>query len=1001
MDEMQNHFFLSTLCPPTAVTHSVVSQMTQTHKILVVSKFNILEFYQINTEGLLFLVSKRYPSKIEVLLKYKPVKDEDEYIIVVTASVQIDVIKLTTNLHVVSSGFLSDPFGRLSFYGMKAVVSPNGQYLLLHIYEQLIKFVKLPQRPSDKIFATNSKISINRIIDFSFCTIADQETVVFLHENSRDTRHVNTYIIDDHQNFVKSTFSQPNVGSSTRLVLGLPNGVNGVLVISDETACYFTGTGDHVLVNVGKNRITTTTFLNKDMVILTDSNTGCHLLKLKVCVENSVSEILYSVLPSTESVAQTVSVIGGDIIFFGSSSGKSYLMRVSGEIFETWENCGPITDLKKIENKENYVINCNGGGQECLGVIFKGSGVKELGSTSLEHVRKIHVSTNGRKEVIYTSGETQRVFEASYTKSGVQIKERETFDLDEVYGSGQILEDFYVVTKCGVFVRKEEKYTPIYTSRTHQLTHCKLTKTAIYFIEESVVYRMDKNREIFKLCGLTEQATCIDVDQKIVVGLWSCDVLILSLTGCIEKTLKMRDISRSVLQLANKLYVAFDEKLEVYEFSGLPGVIPEQVENTETLSFPSSQSTKLKLVHDVIFVISDQGYTLQSSGLVPLAVEDMTDISETHIGTNGVIISTTRGLVIGELEPLTRLSVKKKSSGEQNGRIGVSGLHGILVGKKVQLFNLIDGASYPSEFLLLSCDEEICMCVETISEHLYVIGTAIIKENEVEPTVGRLLVAEEVDGKLVLKCTHEFEGAVYAIKKFKQHVLALINRHLHVMDITNESVLPRNIIELNMIGVCMEVLGDYIIVGDFMKSVTVFVCKSDDLSQTEKAWTDIAVSWVNAVGCIENGDSNKFVSCDVDGNVKIFVKGGEERWYIEDLLKCVGKIHVCECINFVEKSLYKGVTLGGVSGALYNISCLSDNDYQILKKAQDMLVKDNWRQFVGTKTKEVMTNFIDGDKIETILDWPLERQTSFCKKIGVDRSTFVGCIKKIFSDIFQ
>ena len=158
---IQSHYFMmNTLIDSTAVEHSIIATLTNNEKYLIVSKLNILEIYLINHTGLNLIIKKKYATRIELLEKYKPSKDLNDYVVVITASAEIEIIKMTTmSLVIIANGNIKDQFGRNAFFGIKSVVSPDNRILVVNLCEQLLKIIQLPQYPKDKLIASNIKIN--------------------------------------------------------------------------------------------------------------------------------------------------------------------------------------------------------------------------------------------------------------------------------------------------------------------------------------------------------------------------------------------------------------------------------------------------------------------------------------------------------------------------------------------------------------------------------------------------------------------------------------------------------------------------------------------------------------------------------------------------------------------------------------------------------------------------------------------------------------------------
>ena len=119
------------------------------------------------------------------------------------------------------------------------------------------------------------------------------------------------------------------------------------------------------------------------------------------------------------------------------------------------------------------------------------------------------------------------------------------------------------------------------------------------------------------------------------------------------------------------------------------------------------------------------------------------------------------------------------------------------------------------------------------STNFIVVGTAEALPHETEPSQGRILVFEIVDRKLRLAAEKEVKGAVYTLKAFNGKLLAGINSKIELFrmaeaegggkELTTECSHRGHILVLYL-----EAKGDFILLGDLMRSMTLLTYKPVD-----------------------------------------------------------------------------------------------------------------------------------------------------------------------------
>ncbi|KAF0690909.1 hypothetical protein As57867_017711, partial [Aphanomyces stellatus] len=284
----------------------------------------------------------------------------------------------------------------------------------------------------------------------------------------------------------------------------------------------------------------------------------------------------------------------------------------------------------------------------------------------------------------------------------------------------------------------------------------------------------------------------------------------------------------------------------------------------------------------------------------------------------------------------------------------------------------------------------VCLTFDGHTPPYYVVGTAYVHEEESEPHQGRILVLSVNQGKLQLVAEKEVKGAVYCLNAFQGKLLAGINSktQLYKWSETDE-------VEKELVAECghhghtlvlyMESRGDFVAIGDLMKSISLLSYKALDGSLEEVA-KDLNSNWMSAIDIL---DDDHFIGSETDFNLFCVERQSgattdEER----SRLECVSEFHIGEFVNrFRHGSLVMqqpgtppGASLlfGTVSGMIGCILPLDNAQYTFLRRVETALNKvikgiggllhKDWRMYESKRTVSEARGFIDGDLIEGYLD---------------------------------
>ncbi|KAF3778191.1 DNA damage-binding protein 1 [Nymphaea thermarum] len=289
----------------------------------------------------------------------------------------------------------------------------------------------------------------------------------------------------------------------------------------------------------------------------------------------------------------------------------------------------------------------------------------------------------------------------------------------------------------------------------------------------------------------------------------------------------------------------------------------------------------------------------------------------------------------------------------------------------------------------------------------YCVGTAYVLPEENEPSKGRILVFTVEDGKLQLITEKETKGAVYTLNAFNGKLLAAINQKIQLYKWTlrddgSRELQSESTHHGHIVALYVQTRGDFIIVGDLMKSISLLIYKHEE-GAIEECARDYGANWMTAVEILDDdiylGAENNFNIFTVRKNMDAATD--EER----SRLEVVGEYHLGEFVNrFRHGSLVMRmpdsdsgniptVIFATINGVIGVIASLPHDQYLFLEKLQMNLNKvikgvgglshEQWRSFCNEKKVSEPRNFLDGDLIESFLDLNRNRMEEMSTAMAV------------------
>merc|ERR1711871_1097461 len=173
----------------------------------------------------------------------------------------------------------------------------------------------------------------------------------------------------------------------------------------------------------------------------------------------------------------------------------------------------------------------------------------------------------------------------------------------------------------------------------------------------------------------------------------------------------------------------------------------------------------------------------------------------------------------------------------------------------------------------LSC---IATQLKDDEREFFIVGTGISLPEEPEPKDGRILVFVVTEGKLELVAESAVKGAVYDLEGFNGHLLAAVNSRIWLFKwVAIEDSLwelkPECSHHGHILALFVKSRGDFIVVGDIMKSVSLLIYKPEEQTIEEIA-KDCNSNWITSIGVL---DDDTFLAAENSCNIFMLKKNAD------------------------------------------------------------------------------------------------------------------------------
>ncbi|KAL2494428.1 DNA damage-binding protein 1a [Forsythia ovata] len=1056
--------YVVTAHKPTNVTHSCVGNFTGPQELnLIIAKCTRIEIHLLMPQGLQPMLDLPIYGRIATLELFRPHGETQDLLFIATERYKFCVLQWDAEAAEVitrAMGDVSDRIGRPTDNGQIGIIDPDCRLIGLHLYDGLFKVIPFDNKGQLKE-AFNIRLEELQVLDIKFLYGCPKPTIVVLYQDNKDARHVKTYEVSlKDKDFVEGPWSQNNLDNGADLLIPVPPPLCGVLIIGEETIVYCSASAFKAIpIRPSITRAYGRVDADGSRYLLGDHNGFLHLLVI-THEKDKVTGLKIELLGET-SIASTISYLDNGVVFVGSSSGDSQLIKLNlqpdakgyyVEVLERYVNLGPIVDFCVVDLErqgQGQVVTCSGAYKDgSLRIVRNGIGINEQASVELQGIKGMWSLRSATEDPYDTFLVVSFISETRILAMNLEDELEET----EIEGFCSQVESLFCHDAVyDQLVQVTSNSVRLVSSTSRELRHewfapagysvnvatANATQVLLATGGGHLVYLEigDGLLTEVKHAQLEYDISCLDINpigdrpnysQLAAVGMWTdISVRIFSLPDL--NLIKTEHLGGEIIP-RSVLLCSFDGISYLLCALG-DGHLLNYMLNTSTCELTNRKKVSLgtqpitlrtfsskNATH--VFAASDRPTVIYSSNKKLLYSNvNLKDVSHmcpfnSAAFPDSLAIAKEGELTIGTIDDIQKLHIRSIPLGEHARRIchqeqtqtfAICSLkynQPSAEDHEMHFIRLLDDqtfefiSTYPLDQFEWGCSILSCSFSDD-SNVYYCVGTAYVMPEENEPTKGRILVFVVEDGKLQLMAEKETKGAVYSLNAFNGKLLAAINQKIQLYkwmlrDDGSRELQSECGHHGHILALYVQTRGDFIVVGDLMKSISLLIYKHEEGAIEERA-RDYNSNWMTA----ENNFNLFTVRKNSEGATD------EERGRLE----VVGEYHLGEFVNrFRHGSLVMRlpdsdvghiptVIFGTVNGVIGVIASLPYEQYIFLEKLQSILRKvikgvgglshEQWRSFYNEKKTVDAKNFLDGDLIESFLDLGRNRTEEISKAMGV------------------
>ncbi|KAF2310831.1 hypothetical protein GH714_017510 [Hevea brasiliensis] len=960
--------------------------------------------------------------RIATLELFRPHGEAQDFLFIATERYKFCVLQWdaeTSELITRAMGDVSDRIGRPTDNGQIGIIDPDCRLIGLHLYDGLFKVIPFDNKGQLKE-AFNIRLEELQVLDIKFLYGCSKPTIVVLYQDNKDARHVKTYEVAlKDKDFVEGPWSQNNLDNGADLLIPVPPPLCGVLIIGEETIVYCSANAFKAIpIRPSITRAYGRVDADGSRYLLGDHSGLLHLLVI-THEKEKVTGLKIELLGET-AIASTISYLDNAVVYIGSSYGDSQLIKLNlqpdakgsyVEVLESYVNLGPIVDFCVVDLErqgQGQVVTCSGAYKDgSLRIVRNGIGINEQASVELQGIKGMWSLRSSTDDPFDTFLVVSFISETRILAMNLEDELEET-EIEGFCSQVQTLFCHYAVHNQLVQVTSSCVRLVSSTTREFRtewnapsgysinVATANATQVLLATGGGHLVY-LEIGDGVLKEVKHTQmeyEISCLDInpiDILLVMCPWRWSSLNFLLKLDTGELTDRKKVSLGTQPITLRTFSS-KNVTHVFAASDRPTVI---YSSNKKLLYSNVNLKEVSHMCPFNSAAFPDSLAIAKEGELTIGTID--DIQKLHIRTIPLGEHARRICHQEQSRTFAICSLKNQSSAEET---------------ETHFIRLLDDQSFefistyqldPFEY---GCSILSCSFSDDINVY-YCVGTAYVLPEENEPTKGRILVFMVEEGKLQLITEKETKGAVYSLNAFNGKLLAAINQKIQLYkwmlrDDGSHELQSECGHHGHILALYVQTRGDFIVVGDLMKSISLLIYKHEEGAIEERA-RDYNANWMSAVEILDDdiylGAENNFNLFTVRKNSEGATD--EERGRLE----VVGEYHLGEFVNrFRHGSLVMRlpdsdvgqiptVIFGTVNGVIGVIASLRHEQYVFLEKLQSNLRKvikgvgglshEQWRSFNNEKKTVDAKNFLDGDLIESFLDLSRSRMDEIAKAMGV------------------
>uniref|UniRef100_A0A671TR45 Damage-specific DNA binding protein 1 n=1 Tax=Sparus aurata TaxID=8175 RepID=A0A671TR45_SPAAU len=1044
--------YVVTAQKPTAVNACITGHFTSADDLnLLIAKNTRLEIYVVTAEGLRPVKEVGMYGKIAVMELFRPKGESKDLLFILTSKYNACILEYKQNGESIdiitrAHGNVQDRIGRPSETGIIGIVDPECRMIGLRLYDGLFKVIPL-DRDNRELKAFNIRLEELQVIDVHFLYGCQAPTVCFIYQDPQG-RHVKTYEVSlREKEFNKGPWKQENVEAEASMVIPVPEPFGGAIIIGQESITYHNG--DKYLA-IAPPTIKQSTIVchnrvdpNGSRYLLGDMEGRLFMLLLEKeeLMDGTVAlKDLHVELLGETSIAECLTYLDNGVVFVGSRLGDSQLVKLNVDsndqgsyvaVMETFTNLGPIVDMCVVDLErqgQGQLVTCSGAFKEgSLRIIRNGIGIHEHASIDLPGIKGLWPlrSEAGRETddmlVLSFVGQTRVLM-----LSGEEVEETELpgfVDNQQTFYCGNVAHQQLIqITSGSVRLVLQESKALVSEwkepqGRNISVAACNHTQVvlavgrALYYLQ--ILAGELKQISYYLLCalgdgalfyfGLDLQTGALSERKKVTLG--TQPTVLRTFRSLSTSNVFACSDRPTVIYSSNHKLVFSNVNLKEVNYmcplnsEGYPDSLA--LANNSTLTIGTIDEIQKLHIRTVPLYESPRRICYQEVSQCFGVLSSRVEIQDVS-GTTSAVRPSASTQALSSSVSSSKLFPSSTSPHETSFGEEVE-VHSLLVVDQ-HTFEVLHAHQFlPSEYALSMVS---CRLGKDPSVY-FIVGTAMVYPEEAEPKQGRIIVFHYTDGKLQTVAEKEVKGAVYSMVEFNGKLLASINSTVRLYEWTAEKELRTECNHYNNImALYLKTKGDFILVGDLMRSVLLLAYKPME-GNFEEIARDFNPNWMSAVEIL---DDDNFLGAENAFNLFVCQKDSaattdEERQHLQE----VGVFHLGEFVNvFCHGSLVLqnlgesstptqgSVLFGTVNGMIGLVTSLSEGWYSLLLDLQNRLNKVIksvgkiehrhsviWSFHTERKTEQA-TGFIDGDLIESFLDLGRAKMQEVVSTLQID-----------------